>query len=243
MKLTNRLQTIADLVEKNVVVGDIGTDHGYLIAYLVEKGIISKGIATDINEGPVKNCENTVKTSGIEDQVHVRLGGGLTPYKPGEMDTAVIAGMGGELIKDIIIESRAVAESVNTFILQPMTGSDVLRKWLSSNNYNITKEIISNEQDRYYEIMVVKHGHQNRELPKFMEHMTVDDALTYEIGFKMVLNHDYQGFINKKIRKYEMIKNQIKNNGKGHNEKLTQTEAHLSKLYEVIKCIQTLEKS
>jgi len=242
MKLTNRLQTIANLIEKDVVVGDIGTDHGYLIAYLVEEGIIKKGIASDINEGPVRNCEKTIKASNIEAQVDVRLGGGLTPYQVKEIHTAVIAGMGGELIRDILIESKDVVDALDTLILQAMTGQDVLRKWLRTNGFRIEKEIISNEQDRYYEIMVVKHGLQDDCLPNFMSHMTIDEPLAYEIGFKMVLNEDYQGFIQKKIQKYEMIKNQIEKHAKGKNEKLIEAETYLEKLYEVIKCIQTLEK-
>ena len=42
MKLSSRLQAIADFVPQNSIVGDIGTDHGYIPAYLIEKGI-SKG--------------------------------------------------------------------------------------------------------------------------------------------------------------------------------------------------------
>ncbi len=242
MKLTNRLQAIADLIEKDVMVGDIGSDHGYLITYLVEKGIIKKGIASDINEGPVKNCISTITSYKFEDYVQVRLGGGLTPYQENEIHTAVIAGMGGELIKDIIIESKAVAASVKTFILQPMTGQDVLRQWLIENNFRIDKEVIANEQDRFYEILVVTHGQQEDKLESFMSHMTVDEALTYEIGLKMSCDENYKGFIEKKIRKYEMIKEQIQKHGKGKNEKLIQTETFLTKLYEVRTCIQTLEK-
>ena len=242
MKLTNRLQAIADLIEKDVMVGDIGSDHGYLITYLVEKGIIKKGIASDINEGPVKNCINTIKSYSFEDDVQVRLGGGLMPYQKNEIHTAVIAGMGGELIRDIIIESKAVAETVNTFILQPMTGQDVLRQWLMENNFRIDKEVIANEQDRYYQILMVSHGQQENQLESFMSHMTIDEPLTYEIGLKMVPDENYKGFIEKKIQKYEMIKEQIEKHGKGKNEKLIQTETFLTKLYEVRTCIQTLEK-
>ena len=42
MKLDNRLMAIADLVRKDKVFADIGTDHAYLPVYLVEKGIIKK---------------------------------------------------------------------------------------------------------------------------------------------------------------------------------------------------------
>ncbi|MCH4887700.1 SAM-dependent methyltransferase [Acidaminobacter sp. JC074] len=236
MKLTNRLQAIAELIDKDVVVGDIGSDHGYLMAYLIEKNIIKKGIASDINEGPVRNCEETVKSHGFTDQIDVRLGGGLLPYKKNEIHTAVIAGMGGQLIRDIILESK-VAKTVDTFILQPMTGQDVLRRWLVENNYNIIKEVIANEQDRYYEILVVKHGKQDKTMSDWMIDIDMDDDLIYEIGFKMMMSDDYKGFIDKKIKKYEVIKSNIEKHSKV-SDKLDQVKHNLDKLYEVKKCIQ-----
>ena len=240
MKLTNRLQKIADLVEKDVVVGDIGSDHGYLMAYLVEAGIVTYGIASDINEGPVKNCNETVKSYGFEDEIDVRLGGGLLPYKANEIHTAVIAGMGGQLIRDIIIESK-ISDTIDTFILQPMTGQSVLREWLTDNNYNIIKEEIANEQDRYYEILVVKQGPQDKTLPEWMTHMTAEEPLSFEIGFRTIMSPEYLGFITKKIGKYEMIKDQIEKN-QSASEKLVEAKDKLQKLNEVRQCILTLEK-
>lgn len=240
MKLSERLKSIADLIENDVVVGDIGSDHGYLMAYLVEKHIISKGIASDINEGPVQNCLETVRIYGFEEQIDVRLGGGLEPYKNNEIHTAVIAGMGGQLIRDIIIES-AIKDSIKRFILQPMTGQNVLRAWLMNNGYNIVKEVIANEQDRFYEIMVVEKGDQDQVLPEWMTHMTYDEPLALEIGFKTETSHAHLGFINKKISKYEMIKGQIEKNHSS-SDKLVEAKDKLQKLNEVKKCIQTLEK-
>jgi tRNA (adenine22-N1)-methyltransferase len=240
MKLSERLKSIADLIEKDVIVGDIGSDHGYLMAYLVEKGIISKGIASDINEGPVQNCLETIRTYGFEDQIDVRLGGGLDPYKRDEIHTAVIAGMGGQLIRDIIIASD-IKDSINTFILQPMTGQNVLRAWLMKNNFNIVKEVIANEQDRFYEILVVKKGLQDKTMPNWMTHMTYDEPLALEIGFKTETSKAHLGFISKKISKYEMIKGQIEKNHSS-SDKLVEAKDKLQKLNEVKKCILTSEK-
>lgn len=240
MKLTNRLQAIADLITEDVMVGDIGSDHGYLMAYLVEKGIVSKGIASDINEGPVKNCEETIRQYGFHKQIDVRLGGGLDPYKKNEIHTAVIAGMGGQLIRDIIKDSK-VSSTVKTFILQPMTGQDVLREWLLSSGYHIEKEVIANEQDRYYEIMVVSHGEKPYDKREWMAHMSLDEPLTYEIGLQMTMSEAYEGFIQKKIQKYETIRDNIEKHN-STSEKLNEVKKNLDKLYEVISCIQTLKK-
>lgn len=241
MKLTNRLQTIAELIEKDAVVGDIGSDHGYLMAYLAEKKIIQKGIASDINAGPVKNCEETINHNGHKNVVDVRLGGGFVPYQPKEIDTAVIAGMGGELIRDIFLESPKVVKSIKQFILQPMTGQDVLRAWLVNNQFKIVSERIAVEQDRFYEILVVEHGSEEVTRPHYMTHIKTDD-LVYEIGYKMITDEAYIGFIDKKIMKYTEIKEKIAKHAAKDHPKLKLAESNIDMLNEVKRCILTQKK-
>lgn len=234
MKLTNRLKRISDLIERNTIVGDIGSDHGYLIAYLIEEGIIAKGIASDINEGPVQNCMTTIRQNGMSDRVSVRLGGGFTPYEINEIETAVIAGMGGQLIRDIFLERMDVVKTIKTFILQPMTGQDVLRQWLLNNHFKIKKEVIAVEQDRYYEILVVEHGEHDVEYPLTID---VPNDIKNEIGYSPEIDENYIGFINKKIKKYTMIKNEIEKHTSS-NPKLDEANQNLKVLNEVLRCIQ-----
>ena len=54
IKLTPRLKTVADMIEKCECFLDIGTDHAYLPAYIVENGIAKRAIASDINENRKK---------------------------------------------------------------------------------------------------------------------------------------------------------------------------------------------
>ena len=51
MKLSNRLKEIVRLTPQNSIVGDIGTDHGYIPAYLIQNNISKYIIATDISQG------------------------------------------------------------------------------------------------------------------------------------------------------------------------------------------------
>ena len=79
--LSKRLEQVASMVTKGNIIADIGTDHGYVPIYLVEKGICPKAYAMDINQGPIesaiKNIENyglsekiqAIKSNGIEKQV------------------------------------------------------------------------------------------------------------------------------------------------------------------------------
>ncbi len=119
MKLTQRLKTIADLVPNGGIIADIGTDHAYLPVYLIENKIVEKAIAADINVGPLKNAEKTIKSYRYDKYIETRLGSGLTPIKTNEADTVIIAGMGGLLIRDILKESIEVVRTVKTLFYSP----------------------------------------------------------------------------------------------------------------------------
>lgn len=146
---------IADQIHANEVIADIGTDHAYIPIYLVKEGVCSHVLCSDIHNGPFEIAQDNVKSYGLSDQIDVRLGGGLSPYKKGEMQTIIMAGMGGEMIVKILQEDRPIALSVSRFILQPMTALDELRSYLYQNGFNIVKEHLAKEGNKYYVIMDV----------------------------------------------------------------------------------------
>ena len=59
--LTQRLRTAAELVRQNRKTVDVGTDHGYLPAFLVMGGITDNVTAADIGRGPLDNAEKTIE--------------------------------------------------------------------------------------------------------------------------------------------------------------------------------------
>lgn len=69
MKLSKRLQAIADLIKKykqGEILADIGTDHAYLPCYLVENDIINKAYACDIASGPINASIDTIHQYHLE---------------------------------------------------------------------------------------------------------------------------------------------------------------------------------
>ncbi len=231
MKLTPRLQTIAELLPKGCRVGDVGSDHGYLVTYLVEQQWVTKAIATDINQGPVDNAISTLKENNMLDLVEVRLGGGLEPYQGDEIDVAVIAGMGGMLIRDIIQDRIALAKGLEFLILQPMTQQYELRKWLVANDFEIFNEKNVREGNKYYEIFCVKPGKTE-----------VSDPIQFEIGFKLPVPEmgeedlrEYEAFLRHKLKKYEKISKEIAHKGSaGSAETLELATQKLHKIEEVL---------
>lgn len=198
MKLSDRLLAIANLVDKNNKVADIGTDHGYIPVYLLNNNIVQYAIAADINKGPLDNAKKEVKLNKLEDKVDLRLGSGLTVIKEGEVDEAIIAGMGGVLISEILETSKNVAKSLKKLILQPMQASDELRKYIYENGYEIVDEVLVKEDFRLYEIIVVKYNGKIEKLK---------NEIFYEVGKKLIAKKDplVCEFIDKKIKSYEDV--------------------------------------
>ena len=193
MKLTNRLLKIASLVSENKRVADIGTDHGYIPVYLLNKGIIDFAILADVNKGPLENARSEIKINKLEDKVDLRLGSGIEVLKKGEVDEVIIAGMGGILISELL-----EAHSLDKLILQPMQAQEELRKYLLNNGYEILNECLETEDFRLYEIMEVRYTGKNT---------VVEDDIYYEVSKKLIENKDQllEEFIDNKIKKYNNI--------------------------------------
>lgn len=202
MNLSPRLKRIADFAPNNSIVADVGTDHGYVPKYLIDKGISKLVIATDISKGSLQKTVDYIREENLEEEITTRLGDGLEPILPFEVDTLIIAGMGGLLIAEIMSKSMKIARSINTLILQPMVGSPELRKYLLQNQFRIIDEDLVREGDKFYEIIVAKSG-----LQKFGK------ELDYEISPVMLKKNSpvLKEFVEMKIRMNENVIEKLRN--------------------------------
>ena len=152
MKLSKRLQTIADFVKKGAVVADIGTDHAHIPIYLIKNNIISKAYACDINAGPLEKAKENINYYGVKN-IELRLSNGLEKLKTDEADTFIIAGMGGELIIDILDRGQGFFDKKNTFILSPHTKIEEVRNYLLRKGLKILKEDMCIDEGKFYTVM------------------------------------------------------------------------------------------
>ena len=150
--LTPRLRAVANCVHPGSVVADIGTDHAYIPAYLVQQGVISKAFACDINEGPLENAKKTVERENLSG-VRFLLSDGLKGLEKEQFDTVIIAGMGGEMIASILEESPWCRQKGLHFVLQPMTRESHLRRYLAANGFHITGETLAAEKEKLYTVI------------------------------------------------------------------------------------------
>lgn len=158
MKLSKRLEMVASFVERGSRIADIGTDHGYLPIALIERGVSPRAIAMDIGQGPLARAKEHVLACGMEDKIELRLSDGLAELKPGEADSVVIAGMGGELVLHILEQGRALWESTGAFVLSPQSELDKVRIYLKKNGFCIAREAMVFEDGKFYTVMLAKRG-------------------------------------------------------------------------------------
>ena len=140
MDISKRLEFIANHIDKCESIIDVGTDHGYIPIYAVKKGLCNKAIASDINKDPVKKAQLNVAIEGLSKKIDVRLGGGLQTVDIKEVEGVVIAGMGGNLIRDILEHDKKKLPFYKFLILQPAQNPEVLREYLYNNGYEVLED-------------------------------------------------------------------------------------------------------
>ncbi len=158
MKLSKRLELVASFVPEGSRIADVGTDHGYIPIDLVRRGVCPSALALDIGKGPLDRAREHIYEQGLSEKIETRLSDGMAALKPGEADTVVIAGMGGELVIHILDGGRHMWESVKEFVLSPQSELDKVRKYLEKSGFAIEREAMAADEGKYYTVMLVKRG-------------------------------------------------------------------------------------
>lgn len=158
MKLSLRLKSIANLVDSNDVVADIGCDHAYLDIYLVLNNIVPKTLACDINRKALDMGINNIKKYGLEDKIATKLCDGITGISK-DINTLIISGMGTSTIIKIL--SNDNVKNINKVITQSNNDYYELRKYMVNNGFYISYEESIFDKDKYYINMVFLRGNKN----------------------------------------------------------------------------------
>ncbi|MGO2083152.1 tRNA (adenine(22)-N(1))-methyltransferase [Vagococcus sp.] len=227
--LSRRLALVAKEVHEGAIVADIGSDHAYLPAYLITHQSIKHAIAGEVVEGPFNSAKTLVEDLGLTDKIDVRLGDGLDVINPeDDVTTITICGMGGGLIRDIL--ARGLANKKVTgqerLVLQPNVGEELLRRFLNEQGYRIIKELILEENKKFYEIIVAEKVSDKLQLSK-------DDLM-----FGPFLRQEKTESFIKKWRheleqRYYVVK-QLQQSSQDQTEKIKQYQAEINKIEEVL---------
>jgi tRNA (adenine22-N1)-methyltransferase len=228
MELSIRLKAIASMIEECDSVVDVGTDHGYIPIYLVKNGLIKNAVASDINRGPVEKAKGNVISNDVSTQISCRLGSGLATINKGEVQVAIVAGMGGNLIRDILEADLDVVKELKYMILQPVQNAEVLREYLYSTGYDIIDEEICIDDGKFYEIIKAKYN---------TKPVTLDN-IYYEIS-KTLIDKKHlvmQRFIEYKLQKYSQIYDALNEDSIPAKNRKEQLYHVINRLKEFLKC-------
>ncbi|MBE6069478.1 MAG: SAM-dependent methyltransferase [Clostridium lundense] len=231
MELSLRLRTICSMIDSCKTIADIGTDHGYIPIYLMKNKICEFAIACDINKGPLEKAEENIKLENLEGNISLRLGSGFDVITPGEANVAIIAGMGGHLIKDLIESGMEVFKSLDYLILQPVQNPDVLRKYIYDSGFEVVKEELCIDEKIFYEIIKIRYANGNKNIRK------VQNDIFYEVSYDLIKQKHplVNNFIQYKINRYSNILRYIQEDSSLANLRKKEVKEKIYKLEELLR--------
>lgn len=162
--LSKRMKAVVDMIPpQSCNIADIGCDHAYVSIYLKRALKAEKVIAMDVRKGPLDIARKNIFERGLKESIDVRLSDGLSKLVPGEVDTIIIAGMGGLLIKDILLRGMDKLNISNppVLILQPQSDIREVRIFLYSVSYHIEQEMMLKEDGKYYTVIRAVYGKED----------------------------------------------------------------------------------
>lgn len=156
--LSPRLAAVAGMVPAGASLADVGTDHGRLPVWLIQHGVVDRAVASDLRPGPLSRARALAERWGVSDRISFRLCDGLSGIQAGEAQTVTVAGMGGETIADILSAAPWSGQPGHRYILQPMSGLDGLRRYLSGHGFAIRREVLVAEGETLYVVLLAEPG-------------------------------------------------------------------------------------
>jgi tRNA (adenine22-N1)-methyltransferase len=227
---SERMEGILSLIPKSEIIIDVGTDHAYIPEAIIKRNISKKVIGTEINQKPYLKAKEYVNMINLDDSIEIRKGDGLHVIDEDELKVVIVAGMGGLLINKIIKENLSKFQDNDIIITQPMNAVDKNRKFLDENDFEIIDEILCKEDHHYYSIIKAKYRRGYKSSQKNIQY------ITNEILFKKRDKY-IEEFINKKIKKNNIIIENIKKNSSNiikvkELEKINKMLKELLKKYE-----------
>lgn len=183
--IDNRLMTIADMVSRKGILLDVGTDHGYLPIYLIKNSKIEKAIASDVSKGSLTKAVVEVEKEKLQDKIDTRLGSGLKVITENdEIETIVLAGMGGILISELIAEKLEYIKNKDIeFIVQPVQSPESVRKFFEKESFTIIEEKLAKAEGRIYHIIKGRYDENYKML-------NYESETDYEIGKAIIESND-----------------------------------------------------
>ena len=182
--MTDRLKRIFEEIPPCSSFADVGCDHGYIAEKMLESGKCNHVIISDISAPSLKKAEKLLKRYIDSGAAHSVCTDGLNGIS--EVETVLIAGMGGEEIIKILTQSAFLPK---VLVLQPMKNVDKVRKKLFSLGYGITKDFLFYDK-KYYNLIICKLGYNSSPYTEKEIIFGRDNLLNKSEDFKLYLTRE-----------------------------------------------------
>ncbi len=152
-RLGPRLRHLLELCPEDYPVADVGSGHGRLALELALRRPGTTVYATEAKPGPAQELRRLL---GPGSPVRVLEGRGLEPLQDLGCRGAVIAGMGGHTIREILEMSPSVALGLDWLCLQPMQDREPLWSWVAGSGWWDVQVASCWERSRVYHSMLLR---------------------------------------------------------------------------------------
>ena len=176
IKLSARMEAVVGLAGTGRCIADIGCDHALVSMAAVQRGLYDRALAMDLREGPLEAAKKNILDAGFSDRIECRLSDGADGLKENECDAAIVAGMGGHLIINIVKKNIGKFKALDRFVLQPQSDVGAVRRFLLEEGFKLTDEDMVFEDGKYYPMMAVAYGMDPEEY----------DDVSYEFGKHLI---------------------------------------------------------
>lgn len=147
----DRIKKLCEYLTPCKTFADVGCDHGYCTLYMLKNNLCESAVAADISDKCLSKAKALLKDYIEAGKCRTKCCFGLDGIeKPA--DLVLIAGMGGEEIKDIL--DRAYVPP--NYVFQPMKNVRELREYLIKNGAEITRDEVFESGGKYYFVICGK---------------------------------------------------------------------------------------
>lgn len=150
--MSKRFNILLSLIPDCRVFADVGCDHGYMSYEMLKNRKCDRVIVSDISAECLKKAETLLQET-FPDKFTAVVSDGFENV--GNCDCALIAGMGGDTISDIL--AAAAGRLPEYLVLQPMKNSQRVRRDLVSLGYEILRDYTFRD-GKFYDVILAKKG-------------------------------------------------------------------------------------
>lgn len=162
IQLDERLSAAAELAGECAVFYDVGSNHGFLGAHLLQSGACRRAVLCDISDDALNRARETVEKEGLQDRTQLVVADGLRGLFPTAQDAVAVCGMGARTVMHIV--ERALPCPL---VAQANVETPLLRRHLERIGMHVVQEMPVRAAGRFYLVLRAEPGQGERPMSEY----------------------------------------------------------------------------